>query len=165
MANQPFLASLFRLPFSTTPELREAVRLGLPFAALQELAGQLLLSLEQVALVVGIPPRTLARRKQAGHLNPQESDRLCRLGHVVSQAAETLGSVEKARAWLKTPNRALSCDTPLDILDTEIGARQVEDALLALTTDSSAEAGSASQSTSCAWRRYRKSIASLRSWP
>jgi len=132
MANQPFLASLFRLPFSITPELREAVRLGLPFAALQELAGQLLLSLEQVALVVGIPPRTLARRKQAGHLSPQESDRLYRVAHVFSQAAEALGSLEKARTWVKTPNRALACETPLDLLDTEIGARQLEEVLLRL---------------------------------
>lgn len=132
MASQLVLASLLRLPSRTTPELREAVRRGLPFSALLELTKQLQLSPQQVASVIGIPPRSLARRKQAGHLNPQESDRLYRVAHVVSQVAEALGSAEKARTWLKTPNRALGCDTPLDFLDTEPGARQVEDVLLRL---------------------------------
>lgn len=47
-------------------------------------------------------------------------------------ASGWLGSLEKARLWLKTPNRALRCERPLDLLDTEIGARQVEDVLLRL---------------------------------
>lgn len=121
-----------RLSSCTIAQLQEAVRRGLPFSALLELARELELSPQQVASVVGIPPRTLARRKQAGHLNPQESDRLYRVAHVVSQAVEALGSLEKARVWLKTPNRTLACETPLDLLDTEIGARQVEDVLLRL---------------------------------
>lgn len=40
------------------------------------------------------------------------------LARVASQALATLGSLEKARLWLKTPNRALGCDPPLDLLDT-----------------------------------------------
>ena len=95
-----------------------------------ELTRQLQLSPQYVASVIGISLRILARRKQAGHLNPQESDRLNRVARVVSQAAETLGSLEKARVWLKSPNRALACQTPLELLDTEPGTRQVEDVLL-----------------------------------
>ena len=132
MATQPPPASLLCLPSGTTHELREAVRRGLPFSAMLELIRQLQLTPQQVASVVGISPRTLARRKQAGHLNSQESDRLYRVAHVASEAAETLSSLEKARVWLKSPNRALASDMPLDLLDTEIGARQVEDVLLRL---------------------------------
>jgi uncharacterized protein (DUF2384 family) len=40
------------------------------------------------------------------------------------------GSIDKARGWLKTPNRALGCEMPLDLLDTVIGARQLEEVLL-----------------------------------
>jgi putative toxin-antitoxin system antitoxin component (TIGR02293 family) len=78
----------------------------------------------------GIPPRTVARRKEARRLNPQESDRLYRAARAVSQAADVLGSLEKARSWLKAPNRALGCEIPLDLLDSEIGTRQVEEVLL-----------------------------------
>lgn len=111
-------------------ELRDAVRSGLPFSAFVALTTQLDISPQDVATVFGIPPRTVARRKEARHLNPQESDRLYRVARVVSQAIEVLGSIDKARLWLKTPNRALGCEIPLTLLDTEIGARQVEDVLL-----------------------------------
>lgn len=111
-------------------DLRDSVRNGLPFSALVALTKQLDISPQQITAVFGIPPRTVARRKEARHLNPQESDRLYRVARAVSQAVEVLGSIEKARVWLKTPNRALDREIPLDLLDTEIGARQVEEVLL-----------------------------------
>ncbi len=54
------------------------------------------------------------------------------MASTLSQAIEVLGSIDKARLWLKTPNRALGCETPLDLLDTDIGTRQVEEVLLRL---------------------------------
>lgn len=125
-------ASILRLRATNLAELRDAVRIGLPFSAFVALTTQLDISPQDVATVFGIPPRTVARRKEARHLNPQESDRLYRVARAVSQAIEVLGSIDKARVWLKTPNRALGCEIPLNLLDTEIGARQVEDVLLRL---------------------------------
>ena len=60
------------------------------------------------------------------------SDRLYRVASILSQAVEVLGSIDKARVWLKSLNRALGSEMPLDLLDTEIGARQVEEVLLRL---------------------------------
>lgn len=126
-------AELFLSLRATNPaELRDAVRQGLPFSALETLTRQLEISPQQCSAVLGIPPRTVARRKEARQLNPQESDRLYRVARAASQAVAVLGSLDKARLWLKTPNRALGGDRPLDLLDTEIGARQVEDILLRL---------------------------------
>jgi putative toxin-antitoxin system antitoxin component (TIGR02293 family) len=113
-------------------ELRDAVRNGLPFSAFVALTQQLDISPQHFTAVFGIPTRTVARRKEARQLNPQESDRLYRVARAASQAVEALGSIDKARVWLKTPNRALACERPLDLLDTENGARQVEDVLLRL---------------------------------
>lgn len=121
-----------RLRATKAADLRDAVRRGLPFSALETLSHQLEISPQQCSEVLGIPPRTVARRKESKQLNPQESDRLYRVARAASQAVEVLGSLDKARLWLKTPNRALSCDRPLDLLDTEIGARQVEEVLLRL---------------------------------
>jgi putative toxin-antitoxin system antitoxin component (TIGR02293 family) len=104
-------------------ELRDAVRSGLPFSAFVALTKQLEISPQHFTAVFGIPPRTVACRKEARQLNPQESDRLYRVARAASQAVEVLGSIDKARVWLKTPNRALGCERPLDLLDTEIGAR------------------------------------------
>jgi len=123
-------ASILQLQASNLAELRDAVRRGLPYSALEALTKQLELSPQQFTAVFGIPARTVARRKEARQLTPQESDRVYRVARTVSQAVEVLGSIDKARTWLKTPNRALGCEMPLDLLDTEIGARQVEEILL-----------------------------------
>jgi putative toxin-antitoxin system antitoxin component (TIGR02293 family) len=121
-----------RLRATKANELRDAVRRGLPFSTMETLSDQLELSPQQCSEVLAIPARTFARRKENKQLNPQESDRLYRVARAASQAVEVLGSLDKARLWLKTPNRALSCEPPLDLLDTEIGARQVEEVLLRL---------------------------------
>jgi putative toxin-antitoxin system antitoxin component (TIGR02293 family) len=120
------------LPAADAVDLRQAVRQGLPFSALEALSQQLELSPQQCALLLGIPARTVARRKEARQLNPQESDRLYRLARAIAQAVAVLGSLDHARLWFRAPNRALACDRPLDLLDTDIGARQVEEVLLRL---------------------------------
>jgi uncharacterized protein (DUF2384 family) len=38
-------------------------------------------------------------------------------------ATDVLGSKEKAVRWLREPNRALGSHVPLELLDSEIGAR------------------------------------------
>lgn len=74
--------------------------------------------------------RTWARRKRQGAaLTPVESDRLYRLVRTVARATEVLGSRDKGLRWMRKPNRALGGDTPLGLLDTEVGGRQVEDLL------------------------------------
>ncbi|MEZ4294113.1 MAG: antitoxin Xre/MbcA/ParS toxin-binding domain-containing protein [Polyangiaceae bacterium] len=122
--------SILRLRATGAAELREAVRKGLPFSAFEAVSKHLEISPQHITAVLGIPPRTVARRKAARHLTPQESDRLYRLARAISQAIEVLGTLDKARVWLKTPNRALGGEVPLELLDTEIGARQVEEVLL-----------------------------------
>lgn len=124
--------SILRLRATDVAELREAVRKGLPFSAFEAVSKHLEISPQHITTVLGIPPRTVARRKAARHLTPQESDRLYRLARAISQAVEVLGTIDKARVWLKTPNRALGGEMPLDLLDTDIGARQVEEVLLRL---------------------------------
>ncbi len=111
----------------------EAVRHGLPYASLEALTSALRADLGEVSAVVGIATRTLARRKQERHLSPIESDRLYRVAYVMHLAALTLGGLEKARLWLQRVNRSLGGNTPLSLLDTEIGGRQVEQSLLQIS--------------------------------
>jgi putative toxin-antitoxin system antitoxin component (TIGR02293 family) len=111
-------------------ELAEMVREGLPVKSLFLLAERLDLRQAEISEKIGIPQRTLTRRiTQDSRLTPAESDRTVRLAQVYANAAETLGSGEKAAAWLKTPNRALRGERPLDQLDTDPGVREVEDLL------------------------------------
>jgi putative toxin-antitoxin system antitoxin component (TIGR02293 family) len=82
--------------------------------------------LKDLVQVLAIPWSTLARRKKAGRFRPDESDRIYRLARVAAMAAAVLEGKERAARWLREPNRALGGETPLRLLDTDIGGRQVE---------------------------------------
>jgi putative toxin-antitoxin system antitoxin component (TIGR02293 family) len=71
----------------------------------------------------------LQRRRRTGRLARYESDRLYRLARIVALANEYLGDHERAIRWLKHPNRALGGLAPVAAIDTELGARQVENIL------------------------------------
>ena len=56
-------------------------------------------------------------------------NRTVRMARVCANAVEMIGDQDKAIEWLGTPNRALGGGRPLDQLDTDTGARMVEDIL------------------------------------
>lgn len=109
--------------------LAHALREGLPYAAYEALLRAIDLPSRDLSQLIGVAPRTLARRRERRQLLPVESDRLYRIAHVTSLAATVFGSLDEARAWLREENAALGGATPLSLLDTEIGTRQVEDVL------------------------------------
>jgi len=109
--------------------LRLRLRQGLPYEVLRALTSAYDLDVRSLALVLRIPPRTLARRRRERRLRPDESDRLFRVARIAALAEEALGGRDRAARWLKRPNRALGNAIPLDHLDTDLGARQVEDIL------------------------------------
>lgn len=79
---------------------------------------------------VGIHPRTLFRRVQSGApLSKPESDSLYRLLRIHQIAIEALGDTHKANVWLQQSSIALEDKIPLSLLDTDAGARAVEEAL------------------------------------
>lgn len=110
--------------------LLRMVRTGLTFSALERFQEGLRFSPEQVARLLQIPARTLARRRQAGRLRPEESDRLLRVARVIARALELFnGKWSAARHWLETPQPTLGGVAPLELAETEFGAHQVESAL------------------------------------
>lgn len=111
-------------------DLAQLVRKGLPASAVTALAQKLQMGSGLLSRKLGIPQRTLTRRlTQASPLTPAESDRTVRIARVYANAVEMIGDEEKAIEWLRTPNRALGGERPLDQLDTDMGARSVEDVL------------------------------------
>jgi putative toxin-antitoxin system antitoxin component (TIGR02293 family) len=120
---------VFKRRIVNVDQLRETVKAGLPYASLEALIGKFGLAREEAAAALHLPQRTIARRKKEQKLQADESDRLLRLARVGAQAAATLGSEEKAVQWLRRPNRALGNRAPLDLIDSDIGTRQVEEVL------------------------------------
>ena len=105
------------------------IRQGIPAAAVDSLLKAIRVSQVDLARMLGIPERTLARRKREGTLNSEESAKLLRLARVVGRATEVFEDADAALDWLKAPNSALARKTPLSLLDTEIGAESVLDTL------------------------------------
>lgn len=111
-------------------DLREVVREGLPFRALESLAKAMEVQTAALTKIIRVAPRTLARRKESeSSFNSIESDRIYRVARIMSLSIEVLGSREKAKEWLSRPNRALGGENPLSLLDTDVGAKQVEEVL------------------------------------
>jgi putative toxin-antitoxin system antitoxin component (TIGR02293 family) len=103
------------------------VRKGLSFKTLESLSRASGISVPELASIIEIPDRTLARRKVAGRLARDESERLLRVCSVFEKAVELFnGDVPEAVAWLRHPRRALADHTPLAYSGTELGAREVE---------------------------------------
>lgn len=114
---------------TTLEDLRQTVQAGLPYHALEAVMERFGLAQAEVAAVLGVPPRTMARRKRSRRLHPDESDRLIRLARLATQAVQVFGKEDKAAMWMHRPNRALGNQAPLNLLRTDLGAKQVEEVL------------------------------------
>lgn len=111
-------------------DLAQLVRKGLPATSVRALAEKLDVGNSVLSRKLGIPQRTLSRRlSHRSRLTAAESDRTVRFARVYANAVEMIGDEEKAVEWLRTPNRALGGERPMDQLDTDLGARAVEDIL------------------------------------
>ena len=123
-------SQIFSRQASPSPaELRDRIRTGLPYRSLESVRARLRLSLNETADILHVPLRTLARRKTDRRLAADESDRLYRLARIAAHAVIAFGDEDKAATWLHRANRALNGERPIRLLDTDLGARQVEDVL------------------------------------
>ena len=103
-----------------------AVQAGLPFVEVEALRAGLDLSMNELALKLGLSKATLHRRKLEGRLTPAESDRVMRYARLLGRAVEVMGREEAGRKWLKSEQFGLGLAVPLDYAETEAGAREVE---------------------------------------
>ena len=114
---------------SSDRDLRDAIREGFRPAVVEKLMQASGLTLKELAAALDLSPRSLQRRRVSGRLARHESDRLYRLARIIALANEYLGDRKRALQWLKRPNRALGGIAPVAAMDTELGARQVENVL------------------------------------
>jgi len=111
-------------PTDLIPKIEE----GFSFAALTSFVSASGFSIAYTADIVGIPERTLARRKRENRLSSEESERLLRISKLFDDSLSLFdGDREAAVNWLRTPKKALRNQSPLHFARTEIGAREVED--------------------------------------
>lgn len=109
----------------TPTETRKIIQEGLPFSVFVILQEALSLPAHQLAVLVGINPRTLQRRRKDGMFNFVESDRIYRFADLFRRTSAALESEEAAAAWLKRPNPYFGEASPLEYASTEPGYQEL----------------------------------------
>jgi putative toxin-antitoxin system antitoxin component (TIGR02293 family) len=117
----------------TATELDACVRKGFPLSVLNFVATGTAITTDKFhvrAIVDRMVSRsTYKRRLKQQRLSMRESEAVLRLATLQATAKHVLGNDELARRFLNNPHPKLGGRKPIDIADTEIGGRQVEEIL------------------------------------
>ena len=112
---------------ATAGEWVARIRAGLPAASALAFKKALGLTNDELAAVLGVSLRTVARLDPAkSHLDAVSGDRLVRAARLYAISAEVLEDASAAAQWLKSPQRALGGAVPLELAETDVGSRAVE---------------------------------------
>ena len=106
-------------------ELIDEISSGLPARLARDLTKLLHVTLDDMAGLLRVNPRTLQRRLDDGSLNLPESERLWELSHLFFRAVDVLESESAAIHWFKNPIQALGWATPLAYARTVVGLREL----------------------------------------
>ena len=105
----------------------EHIKEGLPYLTIEAIAQKSGMTVYELGEYIGVPKTTLLRRKSDNTFNAVESERLVRFANAIAKAEDVFDDNEAAaRQWLSTPALALGGRVPFDLLDTDIGAQEVQ---------------------------------------
>lgn len=124
------LQLLLEIPESASDfEIHSRISQGFSAARLMQLSEEGVVSpLERDQI---IPLRTLKYRIERDQpLTVEESDRFFRSAHIRALAEAIFGDADKAKRWLSKPKERFSGLTPMQLLTTQQGIRQIEEMLL-----------------------------------
>jgi putative toxin-antitoxin system antitoxin component (TIGR02293 family) len=132
LAEEPLLSAQYQANAAGDSPLAalnamKIIRAGLPTSVIRQLEEA---GVERKYRIQIIPERTLQHRVKNGErMTPAESERAYRMANVIALADRVFGNHNKGMRWLHSPLRRLEGQNPLDVLDTDIGARLIEEAL------------------------------------
>lgn len=123
------------------------IKKGLPWGVIFYIKESFSLSDEVIARIIGVSPRTMARRRKSvkvpvkqrkkkstldtsERLSPVESDRIYRFARIIALAEDVFEDKDEALEWLNGPQYGLGGRLPFDMLQTDAGAREVEELLI-----------------------------------
>ena len=125
----------FPVPVPTAFEIAEmptsravkAIRTGLPARAFAGVAEVLFITVDELAGKLGISARTIRdQRKKLSRLSSENTEKLVRIARIQHRARKIFSTDEAVAGWLRSPAPALEGAQPIDLLDTDLGAREVE---------------------------------------
>ena len=117
-------------------DLAQIVRKGLPLTV-QAVFLSHGMTKDEFHLIV-IPHRTFRHRTERRNkgieevLTPDESDKAVRAARVLALAESVFANRDKAFSWMRKAKKRFNGETPMEMLQTEAGARLVEQMLIQL---------------------------------
>lgn len=115
-------------------DLASFVAKHLTYRRLDRFRSSIAMDQAQFADLMAVSLRTYQRalKKDAGAapgMSQPVADRALRLARITALATQVLGSQENAKQWLALPQPGLNGRVPNSLLESEFGAREVEEAL------------------------------------
>nr|WP_173267166.1 antitoxin Xre/MbcA/ParS toxin-binding domain-containing protein [Pseudomonas sp. LM8]AIT41788.1 hypothetical protein [Pseudomonas sp. LM8] len=134
---QPRLAGLLGLPDSATDlDVHTYIMQGIPLDHVATLQKQVPIDFHAIgcfSLFVRLGCKLVSSTALPGQrLSADEGDRLLRVLHVLVVVESLFGDRDKALRWLSTPKRRFGGSSPIEMLNTHIGAGLVEELLVQL---------------------------------
>jgi len=134
---QARLAGLLGLPDSATDlDVHTYIMQGIPLdhaASLQKRVAIDFGAIGGINLIARLGCKLASSTALPGqHLSAEEGDRLLRVLHVLVVAESLFGDHDKALHWLATPKQRFGGCSPIEMLNTHIGASLVEELLVQL---------------------------------
>lgn len=112
-------------------EIAKIIEKGLSVSTIDKFKEVIDISDVQFSAILGVSTKTIGRfrKSRSSKLPVPVGDRLYRIANIYTKAKEVFENNDLAQEWLTTPQIGLNNQIPLDLLITEIGAREVEDLL------------------------------------
>lgn len=127
------MTTLFDLAEAPTPVAVEHIRSGIPASAFRTLADRLGVSQNELASKLRVATRTLTRLAGENKpLPPDITEKVLRAARVIIKARTILSDDLSVVTWLNTEAPALNGVKPIDLLDTDVGAAEVDGLILGL---------------------------------
>lgn len=107
------------------------IKKGFRFAVFVSFKKNTNLSNSILSRTLGVSPRSVERmfESRVSRIKPAVSDRLYRTAKIIAFAEEALEDRDQALEWLKSKQAGLGDRYPIELLETEAGAREVEEEL------------------------------------
>lgn len=126
-------SQVFALAEQSTADVVRTIRRGIPARSFAEVAAKVRLSKQDLAMKLGLAQRTMTRKQGAGaRLTADETEKVMRVVRIQNLARKLFTDDDAVAEWLRTPAPALKGTAPIDLLDTDMGAREVEALILGI---------------------------------
>jgi putative toxin-antitoxin system antitoxin component, TIGR02293 family len=103
------------------------VKAGITKAQLTRLKNVMGVDYFTLSTMLAITERTIHMKKEEETFSHIISDRLMAIAELYSYGYKVFGQRERFNTWMKLPNRYFHGRTPIELMDTQGGAKEVKD--------------------------------------